>query len=145
MYNYQSFSDHIMIILVWLQIWGGLQCIGPGQQLYVMQIEGRPKLVWTSKPLNLCLAYHRARCETDYVLRFGARVLCNHAPNIQNEKSLKVLPCTRKVFRILHVNWKSIKWTWAETFEMNAKVELVLHFIVDNETLLQSLRSLEGE
>ena len=59
--------------------------------------------------------------------------------------SLKVLPCTHKVLRILHVNWKSIKWTWAETFEMNAKVKLVLHFIVDNETLLQSLRSLEGE
>ena len=44
---------HSMIIL---ERWGGLQCIGLGQQLYVMQIKGRPKLVWTSRSLNLCLA-----------------------------------------------------------------------------------------
>ena len=29
---------------------------------------------------------------------------------------------------------ESIKWTWAETLEMNAKVELVLNFIVDNKS-----------
>ena len=32
------------------------------------------------------------------------------------------------------MNRKSIKWTWAESFEMNAKVELVLNFVIDNES-----------
>ena len=27
-----------------------------------------------------------------------------------------------------------IKWTWAEPFEINAKVELVSNFIVDNKS-----------
>ena len=46
---------------------------------------------------------------------------------------LKALLCMRIALR---VNQKSIKWTWAKPFEMNAKVELVLSFVVDNEPLL---------
>ena len=37
-------------------------------------------------------------------------------------------------YSILRVNGKAIKWTWAELFEMNAKVELVLNFVVDDES-----------
>ena len=35
-------------------------------------------------------------------------------------------------FRILHRN----KWTWAEPFEMNVKIEQELNFIVDNDSRL---------
>ena len=31
---------------------------------------------------------------------------------------------------------KSIKWTWAEPFEVNVKIELDLNFIVDNDSQL---------
>ena len=30
---------------------------------------------------------------------------------------------------------KSIKWTWAEPFEMNIKIEQELNFVVDNSRL----------
>ena len=39
-------------------------------------------------------------------------------------------------FRILRVTWKSIKWTWAEPFEMNVEIEQELNFVVDNDSLL---------
>ena len=29
---------------------------------------------------------------------------------------------------------KSIKWTWAEPFEMNVKIEQDLNFVVDNKS-----------
>ena len=32
-------------------------------------------------------------------------------------------------FRILRVTRKSIKWTWAEAFEMNVKIEQELNFV----------------
>ena len=31
---------------------------------------------------------------------------------------------------------KSIKWTWAELFEMNVKIEQELNFVVDNDRRL---------
>ena len=31
---------------------------------------------------------------------------------------------------------KSIKWTWAEPFEMNIKIEQELNFVVDNDRQL---------
>ena len=31
-------------------------------------------------------------------------------------------------------NRKSIKWTWAEPFEINAKVKLVSNFVVNNKS-----------
>ena len=34
------------------------------------------------------------------------------------------------------VTWKSIKWTWAEPFEMNIKIEQELNFVVDNDSRL---------
>ena len=34
------------------------------------------------------------------------------------------------------MNRKSIKWTWAEPFEMNVKIEQELNFIVDNDSQL---------
>ena len=37
-------------------------------------------------------------------------------------------------FRILHITAKSIKWTWAELFEMNVKFEQELNFVVDNDS-----------
>ena len=39
-------------------------------------------------------------------------------------------------FRILCMNQKSIKWTWAEPFEMNVKIEQGLNFVVDNDSRL---------
>ena len=39
-------------------------------------------------------------------------------------------------FRILRVTRKSIKWTWAEPFEMNVKIEQELNFVVDNDSRL---------
>ena len=38
-------------------------------------------------------------------------------------------------FRILRVTRKSIKWTWAELFEMNVKIEQELNFVVDDSRL----------
>ena len=46
----------------------------------------------------------------------------------------KALLCTRMAFHILLVTWKSIKWTWAEPFEMNVKMEQELNFIVDDDS-----------
>ena len=34
----------------------------------------------------------------------------------------------------VHVNRKSIKWTWAEMFEMNAKIKQGSNFITDNKS-----------
>ena len=31
---------------------------------------------------------------------------------------------------------KSIKWTWAEPFEMNVKIKQELNFVVDNDSRL---------
>ena len=36
------------------------------------------------------------------------------------------------------LSWISIKWTLAEQFEMNAKVGLVLNFVVDKESRLDA-------
>ena len=38
-------------------------------------------------------------------------------------------------FRILRVTQKSIKWTWAEPFEMNVKIEQELNFVIDDRRL----------
>ena len=35
-------------------------------------------------------------------------------------------------FCILRINWKSIKWPWAEAFEMKVKIEQKSDFGVDN-------------
>ena len=37
---------------------------------------------------------------------------------------------------VLRVTRKSIKWTWAEPFEMNVKIEQELNFVVDNDRRL---------
>ena len=34
------------------------------------------------------------------------------------------------------VTRKSIKWTWAESFEINVKIEQELNFVVDNDSIL---------
>ena len=39
-------------------------------------------------------------------------------------------------FRILRMNQKSIKWTWAETFEMNVKIEQGSNFVIHNDSRL---------
>ena len=46
--------------------------------------------------------------------------------------TLKALLCTRMAFPYTSVNRKSIKWTWAEPFEMNVKIEQGSDFDVDN-------------
>ena len=38
-------------------------------------------------------------------------------------------------FHILRVARKSIKWTWAEPFEMNVKIEQELNFVVGDSRL----------
>ena len=42
----------------------------------------------------------------------------------------------RMAFPHTTVTWKSIKWTWAEPFEMNVKIEQELNFVVDNDRRL---------
>ena len=61
------------------------------------------------------------------------RFVCDRATPTINEK-LRSKGVRVQRFRILRVNQKSIKWTWAEPFEMNAKVELVSNFVIDNES-----------
>ena len=39
-------------------------------------------------------------------------------------------------FTVTSVTRKSIKWTWAELFEMNVKIEQELNFVVDNDSRL---------
>ena len=45
---------------------------------------------------------------------------------------LKVLLCTRMAFPHTTMSRKSIKWTRAEPFEMNVKIEQELNFVVDD-------------
>ena len=56
------------------------------------------------------------------------------APHLQETRNygLKVLLCTRIAF--LYTTREPEMRTWAEPFEMNAKVELVSNFVVDNES-----------
>ena len=42
-------------------------------------------------------------------------------------------------FRTLRVNWKSIKYTWAEPFEMNEKIELKSKFVTKNDNCSSSM------
>ena len=37
--------------------------------------------------------------------------------------------------RVLHMTRKSTKWTWAEPFEINIKIEKELNFVVDDSRL----------
>ena len=69
--------------------------------------------------------YHRAnsRLSPRPIARFAKelqRFVCDRA----------TLPIIESVwrFRILQAYWKSIKWTWVEPFEMNAKIERVSNF-----------------
>ena len=59
-----------------------------------------------------------------------------HTPN--NREITVQRRCYARIcrFRILLVTRKSIKWTWAEPFEMNVKIEQELNFVVDNDRRL---------
>ena len=83
--------------------------------------------------------YHRAnpRSSLRPIARFVVeiqRFVCDRATPPIIEK----LRCyaRRRRFRILRVTRKSIKWTWAETFEMNVKIEQELNFVVDKDRRL---------
>ena len=65
---------------------------------------------------------------TDRALRFGARALCDRATPTMNEK------LRSKGVAMHAIAFPYTKWTWVELFEMNAKVELVSNFVVDNES-----------
>ena len=59
-----------------------------------------------------------------------------HTPN---DREITVYRrCYARVWRfcMLRVTQKSIKWTWAESFEMNVKIEQELNFVVDNDSRL---------
>ena len=59
------------------------------------------------------------------------RFVCDRAtpPIIEKLRS-------KGVARHARVTRKSIKWTWAEPFEMNVKIEQELNFVVDNDSRL---------
>ena len=64
--------------------------------------------------------------------RYSALFAMRHTPN--NQEITVQRHCYAHVwrFRILCVNQKSIKWPWAEPFEMNVKIEQRSDFVVDN-------------
>ena len=78
--------------------------------------------------------YHRANpCSSlRPIARFVVeiqRFVCDRAtPSIVESKGI--------AFRILRVTRKSIKWTWAEPFEMNVKIKQELNSVVDNDSRL---------
>ena len=66
-------------------------------------------------------------------------MLCLRSRHTLNNREITVQRrCYARVwrFRILHVTRKSIKWTWAEPFEINVKIEQELNFVVDNDSRL---------
>ena len=64
------------------------------------------------------------------------RFVCNRAtPQQSRNYELKALLCTRMAFPHTAVTRKSIKWTWAEPFEMNVKIEQEFNFVVDGSWL----------
>ena len=66
--------------------------------------------------------YHRAKSETDRVLRLGASALCSqlcHTHRKMRNYGLKVLLCTCIAFPYTTCE-PEIKWTWVEPFELNA-------------------------
>ena len=80
--------------------------------------------------------YHRANPRSSFRPTVGfvveiQRFVCNCAtpPIIENLRSKGVAMCVLH-FRILRMTRKSIKWTWAEPFEMNVKIEQELNFVV---------------
>ena len=86
--------------------------------------------------------YHRAnpRSSLRPIARFVVeiqRFVCDRATPPIIEK-LRSKGCYARVwrFRILRMTRKSIKWTWAEPFEMNVKIEQELNFVVDNDSRL---------
>ena len=66
-------------------------------------------------------------------------MLCLRSRHTPNNREITVqrrcYACAWR-FRILRVTRKSIKWTWAEPFEMNVKIEQELNFVVDNDSRL---------
>ena len=77
--------------------------------------------------------------QTDRALRVVAKALCLRSRHTHNNRDITVQRrCYARVWRfcILCVNWKSIKWPWAEPFEMNVKIEQELSFVVDNDSQL---------
>ena len=67
------------------------------------------------------------------------RFVCDHAkpPIIEKLRSKGVAMHVYGVSAYYPtVTQKSIKWTWAEPFEMNVNIEKKLNFVVDNDRLL---------
>ena len=56
------------------------------------------------------------------------------APHPNNREIAVQRRCYTRVWHF-RVTRKSIKWTWAEPFEMNVKIQQELNFIVDNSRL----------
>ena len=87
--------------------------------------------------------YHRAnpgsafRLIVHFVVEIQ-RFVCNHATPLKNREIAVQRRCYACVWRfhILHVNWKSIKWTWVELFKMNIKNEQGLNFVIGNDSRL---------
>ena len=83
--------------------------------------------------------YHRAKLQTDCVLRCGdtaIRLQSRHTPNNREITVQRHYYARIWCFRILRVNRKLIKWTWAEPLEMNIKIEQMSIFIVHNDCQL---------
>ena len=87
--------------------------------------------------------YHRANPRSSFrpTVRFVVeiqRFVCDRAtpPIIEELRSQGVGYARVWRFRILRVTRKSFKWTWAESFEMNVKIDQELNFVVDNDSRL---------
>ena len=83
--------------------------------------------------------YHRANPCSSF--RATVRFVCDRTtpPIIEKLRSKGVGRCYARVWRfriLLRVTRKSIKWTWAEPFEMNVKIEQELNFVVNNDRRL---------
>ena len=87
--------------------------------------------------------YHRANLPPSFrpIAHFAwelERFVCDCAtPTIIKEITVQRRYYARVwCFRILRVNQKSIKWTWAEPFELNVKIEQGSNFVIDNDSQL---------
>ena len=88
---------------------------------------------WSTIELTRVQVLGRSRAS---LWRYSACLRSHHTPNIREITVYR--RCYARVwrFRILRVTRKSIKWTWAEPFEMNVKFEQELNFVVDNDRRL---------
>ena len=100
---------------IYVTVYGKIQHIG-----FSMKIEFDADLISSTIELTRVQVSDQSRASL-----WSYSALFVIAPHPQQLRNYGPRRCYARVwrFRILCIYWKSIKWTWVEPFEMNAKIE----------------------